>query len=103
MQAKEAVFAAKAYIAELMSDEAIELPTLEEVWLDEKKRHWLVTLAIRRRLSPETAAGKIGLAALPTYKTVTISDVDGSFVSIRSQLLKGLASSGSPQSTPTSS
>lgn len=88
MEAKQAVAIAKRYLADIMSDEAIEAPTLEEVWL--AKSLWRVTLGVRRKFSPDSAAGRVGLTSLPNYKTVTIADKDGRVISVRERLLQSL-------------
>ena len=37
MEVKQAVAAAKLFLVEVMGDEPIDPPTLEEVWLEDKK------------------------------------------------------------------
>lgn len=90
MDIKQAVVVAKNYLIDVLSDEAVELPTLEEVWFEDKKGHWQVTLGVRRKFASDTAAGRLGLSFVPDYKTVTISDKDGRVVSVRDRLLQGL-------------
>jgi hypothetical protein len=90
MDVKTAVANAKRHILEVMSDESIEPPSLEEVWFDKKNNVWKVTLGVRRRSAPDTAAGRLGLSLLPTYKTVTVADDDGNIVSLRDRMLDGL-------------
>ncbi len=100
MEVKQAVAAAKLFLVEVMGDEPIDPPTLEEVWLEDKKTLWRVTLGVRRKLPPESAAGRLGLSQLPDYKTVTISNRDGKLVSIRNRLLQSLETWPLRQSIP---
>jgi hypothetical protein len=90
MNAREAVTLAKQYLLEMLLGEDIEPPTLEEVWFEDKKKVWKVTLGVRRKSVPDSAAGRLGLSQLPDYKTVTILERDGSVVSVKDRLLQGL-------------
>lgn len=93
MNAKEAVAAAKKHLVDIMSDEAIDPPTLEEVWFEAKKEVWRVTLAVRRipkKADKESAASRLGLTPLPDYKTITISDKDGGIVSLKDRIFSAL-------------
>ena len=48
MDAKVAIALAKQHISEVFADELTSPPTLEEIWFDERKQEWFVTLGIRR-------------------------------------------------------
>lgn len=89
MNAKEAAAVAKRHLADILADESIEPPTLEEVWFESKKDVWRVTLAVRRirtKADKDSAADRLGLALLPDYKTITISDKDGSVIAMRDRM-----------------
>lgn len=89
MDAKEAATAAKKHLAEILSDEAIAPPTLEEIWFESSEQVWYVTLGVRRLTEADTAgsvANRLGLSRIPDYKVVRISDKDGSALSIRDRL-----------------
>lgn len=89
MDVKEAVVNAKKHVLDVMSDESIEPPTLEEVWFDKRKSVWRVTLGIRRVAAADSAAGRLGLRSIPDYKTVTLSDDGGKIISLKDRLLQG--------------
>lgn len=89
MEVKEAVAVAKRHVLDVMSEEAIDDVTLEEVWYERRKKYWRVTLGIRRMAKRESAAGRLGLALLPDYKTVTLSDDDGRIVSLKNCVFQG--------------
>jgi hypothetical protein len=67
MDVKTAVAGAQRYLLDIMSDESIELPSLEEVWFDKKNNAWKVTLGVRRKSATDTPAGRLGLSALPIH------------------------------------
>lgn len=90
MDVKTAVATAKRHVLDVMSDESIEPPSLEEVWFDKKNNAWKVTLGVRRKSAPDTPAARLGLSLPPDYKTVTISEKDGGIISLRDRLLDGL-------------
>ena len=83
MDVKVAVLAAKKHLQNVFDGEGIKPPSLEEVWLDQRKHEWCVTLAIRR------PGGTFAGLNLAEYKTVRLRDSDGSLVSIRSRELSG--------------
>ena len=91
MDVKEAAAAAKKHLFEIMAGDAIEPPALEEIWLDENKAVWFVTLGVRRLSIKDiagSAASRLGLARRPDYKIVTIADADGRAISIRDRLFQ---------------
>ena len=48
MDAKQAIALAKRHLTDLFAEELTSPPTLEEIWLDEAKNEWSVTLGVRR-------------------------------------------------------
>ena len=80
MDVKEAVHLARKYFAEIFMDEAARA-TLEEVWFDDRQKHWCITLGLRR--APQYNLG--GLVAGIDYKTVRLQDADGHLISIRNR------------------
>ncbi len=94
MEAKEVATAAKQHLADIMADESIAPPTLEEIWFEPSEQVWYVTLGVRRlaeRVAAGSVANRLGLSRLPDYKVVRISDKDGSALSIRDRLPQMLA------------
>ena len=94
MDVKQAAAAAKKHLSELLADEAIAVPTLEEIWLEPKDDIWYVTLAVRRLPTDTEAAspaGRLGLTRLPDYKVVRISNKDGTALSMRDRLSEVMA------------
>ena len=96
MNAKDAAVTAKQYLIDLLSDEAITPPTLEEIWLEPQEDGgvWYVTLAVRRRMAAadgNSAAAKLGLLSLPDLKVVRIADRDGKPLSVRDRMSPILA------------
>lgn len=86
MDVKRAVITAKQFIQDLLKDEGIVNLGLEEVEFDEKSDTWRVTLGFSRAWNSDrgplsTLSGDDLMKR--DYKVVTISDVDGSMVSIR--------------------
>ncbi|MFO1187482.1 MAG: hypothetical protein U1E87_08560 [Alphaproteobacteria bacterium] len=87
MKAKDAVQIAKAYLADLFKDEKLRAISLEEVEFDGGK--WRVTLTlVRETLFPRTSP--VASILYPEFdrqrKIVTVSDVDGTVLSVRDQL-----------------
>lgn len=76
MDVKQAVEAAKQHLINVFGGELGQPPTLEEVWIDSRNGEWCVTFGLRRGLSPVAGLN------FPEYKTVRISPIDGSLVSI---------------------
>ena len=79
MEAKEAIARAKRHISEMFADELTSPPTLEEIWFDERKKEWFITLGVRRPSNDvvrdpwtDPLAGKTRLA--PDYKVVRIGE-----------------------------
>ncbi len=92
MTPKEAASAAKKHLAELLADEAIAPPTLEEIW--QQAGVWVVTLAVRRlptELEAASPAGRLGLTRLPDLKVVEISDKDGAVISMKDRMTYAMA------------
>ena len=78
IELKEAVKIAKAYIAELYSDEAIADIGLEEVMKDDSGDKWLITIGFVRLGSSDTA---------------------NKFLTLRNRLYKRVEIDNSPQSS----
>lgn len=88
MDVKEAVAAAKQYVAELFAQEGIINLGLEEVEFDDQAGEWRVTVGFSRPWDLVT-----GLAVLATppgqinprrsYKVVRISDATGAVISVK--------------------
>ncbi len=83
MEPREAVALAKKHLLELFSEEKIDAPSLEEVWLDESANEWCVTLGLRQ--ADIAFRDPLGLKTNIKYKTVRISDRDGKPVSIKNR------------------
>jgi hypothetical protein len=83
MDVKEAVIIAKAHAADVFEDETIRI---EEVWFDDSKAEWCVTIGLQR---PEPAPGRDliwGRQSAGTrthYKTVRINDASKEIKSVR--------------------
>lgn len=82
MDARQAIAQAKEYLSKVFADELTSPPTLEEIWFDEKKKEWFVTLGVRRPSNHterdvwrDPLGGKI--RTLPDYKVVRISEKEG--------------------------
>ncbi len=86
MDVKEAVAAAKSYIGDIFAEENINNLGLEEVWLDEQKGEWCVTVGFARPWdkNPTNFAAAFQTALNPrrSYKMVRISDKTGAIVSL---------------------
>jgi hypothetical protein len=83
LETKQAVKLAKEWAAGQFSEEGIEDIGLEEVrW---SNGYWEITLGFSRRWDRMLLGGIGGLARPRTYKVVTISDADGSIVSLRNR------------------
>ncbi len=92
MEAKEAVLRAKKHLIHVYEGEDIAAPTLEEVWFEPAKKIWFVTLGVRRiAMSQGSVADRLGLASLPDYKVVRISDTDGKALSVRDRVSDAFA------------
>lgn len=89
MDVKQAVAAAKTYVTEVFSEEATMAPTLEEVWFDEKKKMWCITLGLRRAENSGERDWRdpLGLKdrPVPNYKVVRVADKDGRVESVKNR------------------
>jgi hypothetical protein len=89
MDVREAVQAAKTYVAELFADEGLSNLGLEEVEFDDTTGVWRVTVGFSRpwdRLPTSIAAMAQGGASLPrSYKIVRIDDATGRVVSVKAR------------------
>jgi hypothetical protein len=91
MDVKAAVARAKELLSEAFASEEIHPPTLEEVWLDEAKEAWSVTLGVRRRQKSVSVLSDIhhgeidplGRRIRPEYKVVVLESHSGKLLSIR--------------------
>ncbi|MEQ1696958.1 MAG: hypothetical protein ABL901_14070 [Hyphomicrobiaceae bacterium] len=86
MEAKDAVYVAKAYFEELFSEKG----TLEEIWFDEREGGmWYVTLGLKREMQPQVSVFNTGKPAYPridtTYKVVRVRDKDGKALSVKNR------------------
>lgn len=84
LDAKEAVRRAKAYVAELYSDEAIRHPGVEEIKYDDSQEVWNITIGFFRewdaaeRTFGEAIAGQSALRwDRRTFKVVTVDGESG--------------------------
>ncbi len=89
MEPREAVALAKKHLLEIFSEEKIEIPSLEEIWLDEGSNEWCVTLGLRQ--ADISFRDPLGLRTNIKYKTVRISNRDGKPVSIKNREWLGTA------------
>jgi hypothetical protein len=83
MEVKQAVKAAKDYVADLFAEEHIRQIVLEEIEFDEKNRSWFVTIGFAR---PWEESGALTRAIFPeprSYKVVRISDDNGRVISVK--------------------
>lgn len=88
MDVKDAVAAAKRYVADLFAQEGVSNLGLEEVEFDEQAGEWRVTIGFSRPWDSVT-----GWAALTTapvnprraYKVVRISDATGAALSVKNR------------------
>jgi hypothetical protein len=87
MDVKQAVAAAKNYVAELFAQEGISNLGLEEVEFDEQAGEWRVTIGFSRPW--DTITGWAALGVQPqtnprrSYKVVRVSDATGAAKSVR--------------------
>lgn len=93
MDVKQAVTAAKSYVAEVFSEETITPPTLEEVEYDESGDAWNVTVGFfRPAQNPNLPSIGQALAAIgklytekKEFKVVRISNGDGKPLAIKNR------------------
>ena len=96
MQVKEAVTAAKTYVADLFSDEQIRNIGLEEVEFDETAGVWNVTVGFSRPWDDHETPMDASLNAFRglarrlkrDYKIVRISDEGQKVLSVKSRLIQ---------------
>jgi hypothetical protein len=90
MQVKEAVSAAKTYVADLFSDEHVKNIGLEEVEFDEGAGVWNITVGFSRPWddeNPITAQFRFSQQMKRDYKIVRISDGEQKVLSIKSRVI----------------
>jgi hypothetical protein len=87
MDVKEAVAAAKQFIAELFAEEKISRLGLEEVEFDEQEGEWRVTVGFTRAWDAPAALLSITQQLNPprSYKVVRISDSTGTALSVKNR------------------
>lgn len=92
MTPKEAVIAAKAWVADIFADERIVNLGLEEVRFDDAKKHWLITVGFLRTdtLPPDdTGHSSFGRLLTPgfrkSYKVVRIDNRNGEVLSVENR------------------
>jgi hypothetical protein len=87
MNVKEAVAAAKAYVADLFSNEPIQHIGLEEVEFDADHRIWSITIGFTRAWLPAFPPALTYSTKNRDYKIVRISDANGQVLSIKNREL----------------
>ena len=88
MDAKVAIALAKNHVAEMFKDELTAPPTLEEIWLDDRRDEWFVTLGVRRPtnyVERDPFRLPAGGRTVPDYKVVQIANKDGKVASVRNR------------------
>ena len=91
MNVKEAVLAAKAFIADLYQDESPQNIGLEEVEFNSAQNEWIVTIGFSRPWEePKSAFAAIAAAstAKRSYKIVRIADATGEVLSVKNRDFK---------------
>ena len=88
MNVKEAVAAAKKYVADLFSNEHVQHIGLEEVEFDDQRRVWSITIGFTRAWLP-TPSPLLYSAKDRDYKVVQIADADGRMLSVKNRELVG--------------
>ena len=96
MQVKEAVTAAKSYVADLFSDEKVMNIGLEEVEFDEGARVWNITVGFSRPWDDEERPlishingwGQLIKPMRRDYKIVRISDEGQRVLSVKSRAIQ---------------
>lgn len=85
MEVKQAVAVAKKYYEDVFSEAA----SLEEVWFDDSRDVWCITLGVRRRLIREKSPsilepfGQSPAREALDYKIVRVNDKSGAVESVR--------------------
>ena len=91
MDVKEAVRAAKAHVADLFADEAIEKIGLEEVDFDEASQVWAITIGFARAWDrPTEFVRALSGDAARTFKLVRIEDASGRVRSVKHRVVEGV-------------
>ena len=83
MDAKQAIATAKKHLLEMFQDEMLSPPRLEEIWFDDSKYVWCVTLGFFRK--PDDLLKATGTFSTFVYKVVRIDDATGQPQSIRNR------------------
>ncbi len=83
MNVKEAVQAAKTYVADLFAEEQIQQLGLEEVEFDQQASVWSITIGFSRAWDRAGFLSRAGFADPRAYKIVRISDDDGRVISVK--------------------
>lgn len=73
---RKAIAIAKAHVRDVFAEEGISEPSLEEVWFDDSKGDWFVTVGFTYR-DPLKARPKLRRDFSAEYRTVRISGKDG--------------------------
>ncbi len=84
MDAKQAVAIAKQHFQEVFAEDSSSPPSLEEIWFDHGDKSWNVTLRMHRRTAG-ALHDVLGANPYGDLKVVSISDKDGTPVSIRNR------------------
>lgn len=89
MEVKDAVEAAKSYVAEMFVAETVSDVLLEEVRFEELPGEWAITIGFRRRgAEPVVIDSAVGsLRTDRSFKVVRVRDRDGSILSMADRLL----------------
>lgn len=86
MDAKEAITAAKAYVAEVFASDGARNIGLEELRFDDRRSLWLVTVGFTRPWEGPQGLSRWISEAQPvprTFKTVEIEDEGGKILGVR--------------------
>ncbi len=87
LDVKEAVKKAKAYVADIFSDEGVTNLGLEGVEHDDSTGMWEITLGFSRKWNVDTdnALARLAASAMSpprTYKVVRLRDTDGTVLAV---------------------
>jgi hypothetical protein len=94
MDVKDAVKAAKSYVAEIFAEEKIVEIGLEEVEFDDRKKEWKITIGFRRPWVKKEEPSEMAAAFQPRnyhdrwYKLVRIRDMNGEVVAVKDRELR---------------
>jgi hypothetical protein len=84
MELKEAVEVAKAHVQSVFADDLVGEPQLEEVWFDNTKNDWHVTLGFYRK--PDMMMKAAGSFARYVYKSVSVDGASKQATGIRNRV-----------------